>query len=194
MDQIKTGSLIRTLRCRQDLTQLALAQRIGVSDKAVSKWERGCGAPDISLLPALVQALRVDMQALVQGSLPQQERSGGSLKTLRFFVCPACGNLLFSLHGGRLSCCGAPLEPLTPRSPDEAHRLSVRVSDGEWYLTGTHEMQREHFLSFAALAAGDTVVLKKLYPEWGPEARLSLLGHGTLFWYCTRHGLFSQTV
>lgn len=41
MDQIKTGSLIRTLRCRQGLTQLALAQRIGVSDKAVSKWERG---------------------------------------------------------------------------------------------------------------------------------------------------------
>lgn len=117
MDQIKTGSLIRTLRCRQGLTQLALAQRIGISDKAVSKWERGCGAPDISLLPALAQALRVDMQALVQGSLPQQERSGGSLKTLRFFVCPACGNLLFSLHGGRLSCYGAPLEPLTPRSP-----------------------------------------------------------------------------
>lgn len=41
MDQIKTGSLIRTLRCRQGLTQLALAQRIGISDKAVSKWERG---------------------------------------------------------------------------------------------------------------------------------------------------------
>ena len=107
--------------------------------------------------------------------------------------CPNCG------HWNRASfprCfqCGAPLEPLTPRSPDEAHRLSVRVSDGEWYLTGTHEMQREHFLSFAALAAGDTVVLKKLYPEWDPEARLPLLGHGTLFWYCTRHGLFSQTV
>jgi len=41
MDQIKTGELIRTLRQKQDLTQAALAEKIGVSDKAVSKWERG---------------------------------------------------------------------------------------------------------------------------------------------------------
>ena len=41
MNQIKTGQLIRTLRQSHGLTQLALAQKIGVSDKAVSKWERG---------------------------------------------------------------------------------------------------------------------------------------------------------
>lgn len=41
MDQTKTGSLIRSLRKQQGLTQLALAQQLGVSDKAVSKWERG---------------------------------------------------------------------------------------------------------------------------------------------------------
>ena len=41
MDQTKTGRLIRTLRRRKGLTQLALAERLGVSDKAVSKWERG---------------------------------------------------------------------------------------------------------------------------------------------------------
>lgn len=41
MDQMKTGGLIRTLRRRRGLTQLALAERLGVSDKAVSKWERG---------------------------------------------------------------------------------------------------------------------------------------------------------
>ena len=41
MDQMKTGWLIRTLRRRRGLTQLALAERLGVSDKAVSKWERG---------------------------------------------------------------------------------------------------------------------------------------------------------
>ncbi len=51
MDQMKTGGLIRTLRRRRGLTQLALAERLGVSDKAVSKWERGRGAPDIALLP-----------------------------------------------------------------------------------------------------------------------------------------------
>ena len=41
MDQMKTGGLIRTLRRRRGLTQRALAERLGVSDKAVSKWERG---------------------------------------------------------------------------------------------------------------------------------------------------------
>lgn len=41
MDQIKTGRLIRSLRTRRGVTQAELAQLIGVSDKAVSKWERG---------------------------------------------------------------------------------------------------------------------------------------------------------
>ena len=41
MDQMKTGALIRTLRRQRRMTQLQLAERIGVSDKAVSKWERG---------------------------------------------------------------------------------------------------------------------------------------------------------
>lgn len=41
MDQIKTGALIRRLRLEQGLTQLALAERLHISDKAVSKWERG---------------------------------------------------------------------------------------------------------------------------------------------------------
>mgnify|MGYP004461216713 FL=1 len=39
MDQIRTGSLIRRLRLEQGMTQLALAKRLGVSDKAVSKWD-----------------------------------------------------------------------------------------------------------------------------------------------------------
>lgn len=41
MDQIKTGALIRAQRLRQGMTQLQLAEQIGVSDKTVSKWERG---------------------------------------------------------------------------------------------------------------------------------------------------------
>lgn len=41
MDQAKTGNLIRSLRQKQHMTQLELAEKINVSDKAVSKWERG---------------------------------------------------------------------------------------------------------------------------------------------------------
>ena len=69
MDQIKTGALIRAQRLRRGMTQMQLAEQIGVSDKTVSKWERGCGAPDIELLPALSAALGVDTTALLSGAL-----------------------------------------------------------------------------------------------------------------------------
>ena len=192
MDQMKTGALIRTLRRQRRMTQLQLAERIGVSDKAVSKWERGRGAPDISLLPALSEALGADTRALLQGDLEEREMTNGNLKHMRFYVCPDCGNLLFSTDGGTVNCCGKRLEPLEVKQAAGEERLEVVLSDGEWYVTGSHAMGREHYVSFLALLTGDTLVLKKLYPEWGLEARLPKFPRGTLLWYCTRHGLFSQ--
>ena len=55
-------------------------------------------------------------------------------------------------------------------------------------------MRREHYLSFAALVNEDTVVLRRLYPEWGAQTRLPYFAHGTLLWYCTQHGLFAQPI
>ena len=69
MDQMKTGMLIRTLRQWRQMTQAQLAERIGVSDKAVSKWGCGRGAPDISILPALSEALGGGYQSLSPGRL-----------------------------------------------------------------------------------------------------------------------------
>ena len=57
------------------------------------------------------------------------------------------------------------------------------------YRKHTHQ-----YLSFAALANEDTVVLRRLYPEWGAQTRLPYFAHGTLLWYCTRHGLFAQKI
>ena len=94
MDQIRTGRLIRTLRLSLGMTQLALAERLGVSDKAVSKWERGCGAPDLSLLPLLSQTLGVDTDTLLRGDLEANDMSNGNLNNMRFYVCPDCGNLI----------------------------------------------------------------------------------------------------
>ena len=88
MDAAKIGKLIYTLRREQRMTQLQLAQRLHVGDKAVSKWERGMGCPDISLLPALSQALEIDLEALLAGELAPQAWEGGSMKKLRFYVCP----------------------------------------------------------------------------------------------------------
>ena len=50
MDPTKTGALIRALRKERNMTQKDLAERLHITDRAVSKWERGLCAPDISLL------------------------------------------------------------------------------------------------------------------------------------------------
>ena len=105
-----------------------------------------------------------------------------------------CGNLLLASDAADVTCCGQTLRPLTPQTPDAAHRLTAELSDGEWYLTSGHPMRREHYLSFAALVNEDTVVLRRLYPEWGAQTRLPYFAHGTLLWYCTQHGLFAQPI
>ena len=49
MDQYVTGAVIKKLREKNDLTQMQFAEKLGVSDKSVSKWETGKGYPDITL-------------------------------------------------------------------------------------------------------------------------------------------------
>lgn len=69
MNNIKIGNLIYTLRKEKQLTQLQLAERMNISDKTVSKWERGLGCPDISLLPDLSKILEVNLEELLSGKL-----------------------------------------------------------------------------------------------------------------------------
>lgn len=194
MNQTKTGELIRSLRLRQGLTQLQLAEIIGVSDKAVSKWERGNGAPDIATLPALAAALGTDTESLLGGELPENRQANGNVKKLRFFICPHCGNVLTALDGVAVSCCGQRLAPAIARKADAEHKLSVEESDGDWYCRSDHEMSREHSVSFVAFVTDDTLMLKKLYPQWNAEARFPKYSHGILYYYCTEHGLFSMRI
>lgn len=77
MDAQRTGKLINYLRSKKGITQKDLAELINVSDKAVSKWERGDGCPDVGILPALAQALGTDVDSLLNGELKEvsQEQS-----------------------------------------------------------------------------------------------------------------------
>ncbi|MCR5189023.1 MAG: helix-turn-helix domain-containing protein, partial [Treponema sp.] len=70
MDAEKTGNLINFLRTKMGITQKELAAKINVSDKAVSKWERGDGCPDVGILPVLAQNLECDVDSLIRGELP----------------------------------------------------------------------------------------------------------------------------
>lgn len=67
MDAEKTGSFIAKLRGELGLTQRELADKIGVTDKAVSKWERGRGFPDVAILEILSKELNVSITELING-------------------------------------------------------------------------------------------------------------------------------
>ena len=61
-------SIIRKLRTDLNMTQKQPADKLGVSDKAVSKWERGLGCPDITLVTELSEILSVSLESLLSGS------------------------------------------------------------------------------------------------------------------------------
>lgn len=85
MNAEKTGALIKQLRLNKNLTQLQLAELVNVSDKAVSKWERGDGCPDITILPKLAEVLCVEMESLMEGAIPKtQDVSGMTIKDYNF--------------------------------------------------------------------------------------------------------------
>ena len=64
MDQIKIGRFIAERRKKKNLTQMQLAEKLGITDRAVSKWENGKGMPDSSLMLDLCSELDITVNEL----------------------------------------------------------------------------------------------------------------------------------
>lgn len=73
IDQIKTGQLIAKKRKEQGLTQSVLAEKLGLTDRAVSKWERGLSLPDASIMLRLCSILRLTVNELLSGEEMEKE-------------------------------------------------------------------------------------------------------------------------
>lgn len=194
MDCQKVGNLIRQLRLERKLTQLQLGEQLEVSDKAVSKWERGLGCPDLSLISRLATLFHVDTESLLAGELKQSLDLGGNMKKMVFYVCPECGNLVTSTVTTAITCCGRRLQEIEAVKASPQEKLQVEPIENEFFISSNHDMTKEHYISFVALLTGDTLMVKKLYPEWNMQARIPQFGHGKLLWYCTKHGLFYQLI
>lgn len=194
MNTYVTGSTIKMLREARGMTQAQLAERIGVSDKAVSKWETAKGLPDISLLQPLAAALGVSVIELMNGEPIVNRNVSSNLVRSRLYVCPICGNVLHSTGDAVISCCGVTLPALEAEEPDEAHALTVERVEDEHFLTVHHPMTKDHYISFLAYASADRFQLVKLYPEGEAQTRMQLRGRGTVYFFCNRHGLFRQKV
>ena len=67
MDQIKIGKFIAECRKKVKLTQMQLAERLGITDRAVSKWERGLSLPDASIMLELCDILEISVNDLLCG-------------------------------------------------------------------------------------------------------------------------------
>ena len=83
MDPAKVGTAIKTLRLQEGYTQHDLADSLGVSDQAVSKWERGLSIPDISIVMKLSDLLNVDVDNLLEGNITFLEKTWQGLLILK---------------------------------------------------------------------------------------------------------------
>lgn len=73
MDQIKIGKFISKCRKSQGFTQMQLAEKLGITDRAVSKWETGKAMPDASIMLELCDTLKITVNDLLSGEVIQME-------------------------------------------------------------------------------------------------------------------------
>ena len=190
MDCSKIGNLILSLRKERGWTQKQLADKMNISDKTISKWEKGLGCPDVSLLKELSEILEVNIEKILQGDLEPNMADGGNMRRLKFYVCPKCGNIITSTNEAEISCCGRKLNALVPKPSDEKHCLKVETIEDDYYITFSHDMTKEHYLNFIAYVSYDKVLLVRLYPEQGSEVRFPVLRGGKFYFGCNQHGLW----
>lgn len=192
MDCSKVGKLILTLRQEKGMTQKVLADAMNISDRTISKWERGIGCPDVSLLRELSAILEVNIEKILSGDLEPSDKDGGNMKKIKFYVCPDCGNVIFCTGGNEISCCGRKITPLTLQKEDSQHTIRIEEIENDFYVTFQHEMSKQHYITFVAYITWDRVLLIKLYPEQPAEVRFPQMHGGEFYICCNKHGLIKK--
>lgn len=194
MNNYITGKIIKELRERKQLTQVELADIIGVSDKTISKWETGKGLPDISLIEPLAKALEVSIIELMNGEYITNQNKAGNMLKSNFSVCPICGNIIHTMGENINSCCGINLPILEAELENEKHTINCETIENEYYISLEHEMTKNHYISFIAYVTNNRCEIVKLYPEQNVEARFLKRGKGIIYAYCNKDGLIKKYI
>ncbi len=205
MNTYITGPTIKRLREEKGITQSQLATQIGVSSKAVSKWETSKGLPDISLIEPLAKVLGVSVMELMSGETVINRNVSCNLLRSKFYVCPVCGNIVHSSGDALISCCGIVLPPLEAEDLKNTnsleaedlsknHEICIEKVEDENFITVNHPMEKSHYISFIAYVTGDRMNFVKLYPEGNAQTRFQLRGSGYIYIYCNKHGLMRQRI
>lgn len=191
MNQYVTGAVIKELREKNNMTQLQLADRLGVSDKTISKWETAKGYPDITLLEPIAEAFSVSVTELLFGNAVYNSNVSANVLKSKFYICPICGNVIHSMGEAVINCHGILMTVAKPEETDENHKIFIEQIEDEYYVRIEHNMTKNHYISFIAAESSDRIQMVKLYPEGNAEARFKLSGVKKILFYCNRDGLFS---
>ena len=190
MNQYVTGAVIKELREKNKMTQLQLAEKLGVSDKTVSKWETAKGYPDITLLEPIAEAFSVSVTELISGNAVYNSNVSANVLKSKFYICPICGNVRCSMGEAVIHCHGVLMTAAEPEEDDGNHKIYVERIEDEYYVRIEHAMTKKHYISFVAAQSSDRIQMVKLYPEGNAEARFKISGVRRILFYCNRDGLF----
>ena len=83
---------------------------------------------------------------------------------------------------------------LEPEKCDEDHLICLGDADNEYYVTINHPMDKKHYVSFIAYVTSGSSEVIKLYPEQEIEVSFRKKGHGMIYAYCNRHGMFRMMI
>lgn len=103
-------------------------------------------------------------------------------------------NILTSIENAEIVCCGRKLSSLLINKAGEAHKLNIEKIEDDYYITFSHPMTKEHYISFVSYVRFDRILTVKLCPEQGSELRISQMRGGKMYYYCSEHGLFEEKV
>ena len=150
MDAKSFGAFIADQRRTLGLTQAEVAARLHVTDKAVSRWERGVGLPDINTLEPLAQVLHLTLDELIHTGTSGTGSGADSVKTFVDLFSPQsryAGQLLRAVCRTALQFCGmsAHRSSLLP-TPQSSLSFLLRHCCNVWrYFSGTFVMPIYHF-------------------------------------------------
>lgn len=192
MNAEKTGKIIYEARTKKGMTQKELADAIAVTDKAVCKWEKGHGCPDITLLSQLSKVLEIDIQSILRGELVKNRSIAGNMNRLKFYRCPTCGNLVTSVKEIEISCCGNKLQSMEARQTDDPkYQPIISEFDGRYLVSFKHPMTKDEYIANLITVQYDKLMVTNLFAEQEAVVTLPQIGGVRMFVITSKGELFA---
>lgn len=191
MNAEKTGKIIYESRRKKGMTQKELAEAISVTDKAVCKWEKGHGCPDITLLSQLSKVLEIDILSILRGELVKNRSIAGNMNRLKFYRCSTCGNLVTSAKDIEISCCGNKLSFMEAgHTEDPKYQPIISEFDGRYLVRFNHPMTKEEYIANLITVQYDRIMVINLFAQQEAVVTLPQIGGLKMFLITNKGELF----